>query len=117
MKNEGQLYEGLPSWDRDQRVREFKAGIKRGTFRPATNQGIRLGMKEEEVRLALGKPKRAFWSRKFEAKELVYRRIEKWKIADPNSGEGTGMSWHNYYLFRNGRLYYIEFSQDLDGGA
>ena len=117
MRNEGYLEPGHQASGREEEIREFKAGIHSGKFRAVTNRGLRLGMKEDEVRRVLGKPDRAFWSRKFGAKELVYRRLEKWQGADPKSGEGTGMSWHNYYLFRGGRLYYIEFSQDLEGGA
>ncbi|MEQ1932574.1 MAG: hypothetical protein ABL962_01655 [Fimbriimonadaceae bacterium] len=118
MLNEGALYEGLDQWDIDQRVRQFKQEHKPGKIMPKTNNGVRLGMTEADVLRVLGKPKKAIYSKKFQARELIYRREVVWpkkKGAEPLNG--TGMRWSNYYLFRNGRLFYIELCQDLVGGA
>lgn len=118
MVNEGALYEGLEQWDIDQRVRQFKQEHKPGKINPKTNYGVRLGMTEAEVLRVLGKPKKAIYSKKFQARELIYRREVVWpKKRGEEARNGTGMLWSNYYLFRNGRLFYIELCQDLVGGA
>ncbi|MBI5707226.1 MAG: hypothetical protein HZC36_09590 [Armatimonadetes bacterium] len=119
MKNEGILYPGLEKWEIEERVKEFNDSHKPGKIKAETNHGVRLGMTETEVQRILGKPYRTMWSKKFQARELIYGREEVWpKVkGEKDDGSGTGMRWRNYYLFRNGRLFYIELSQDLVGGA
>ena len=117
MKNEGLLREGMAKSEIEDSVKFFRKDLKPGKFDPRTNHGARLGMTESQVRRILGKPSRVMWSKKFNARELIYRREEKWKPKRGQEADGTGMSWRNYYLFRAGKLYYIELRQALEGGA
>jgi hypothetical protein len=118
MKNEGSLYDGLEAWDRERRIRGFKEQFRSGSIKPQTNSGVRIGMTEAQVRRILGAPRQTLYSKKFAAREFVYRREQGWsKSKRDTAPDGTGMSWRNYYLFRNGRLFYVELAQDLEGGA
>jgi hypothetical protein len=51
------------------------------------------------------------WSKRFNAQELIYRK------ATPKDKEGMGVAYSNYYLFKGGKLFYIELAQDSMGGG
>jgi hypothetical protein len=85
--------------------------FKVARIRPVTSRGVRLGMSEEQVTKVLGKPTKTIWSKKFQARELIYHvqtRLNK-------AGEGQAAT--NYYLFRGGKLYYLELARSAIGGA
>ena len=105
------IYDGLTKREIAERTQEFKANIKPGSIQPKTNRGVRLGMSRPQVLRILGKPTKEIWSKKFKAQELIYRRQPKL------DKEGMGVAYSNYYLFRNGRLFYVELSQSAIGGG
>jgi outer membrane protein assembly factor BamE (lipoprotein component of BamABCDE complex) len=111
MTNEGMFYDGLTSEDIARRRVEFKAEIKPGTIVAKTNRGVKLGMSQAQVRRILGPPDQKLKSKKFGADEYVYRRETK------KDSEGVSTRFSNYYLFKSGKLFYIELSQDLIGGG
>lgn len=117
MLNEGSIYEGLSASEVELREQEFLAGLKRDQIRASTDRGIRIGMRESEVLRILGKPTKTIWSKKFQARELIYRREIKYSKKKREEGNGTGVQFSNYYLFRNGKLFYIELSRDVVGGG
>ena len=95
------------------KLAEFLGGreIKKGRFRPMTSNGVRLGMTESQVTKILGKPTKAIWSKKFRARELIYH------VQTRLSKDGQGQAATNYYLFRGGKLYYVELARSSIGGA
>jgi hypothetical protein len=72
----------------------------------ATELGVKLGDTPEAVRARLGAPARDFFSKKFQARELIY------KYRDARQQR----LYASYYLFREGRLFYIELSWDIEDG-
>lgn len=74
---------------------------------PITDRGIALGASPEAVRAKLGPPAKDFYSRKFQARELVYRHTDRKADRDYTA----------CYLFRGGRLFYVELSWDSRGGC
>ena len=68
-------------------------------------------MTEIQVTTILGKPTKAIWSKKFQARELIYR------VQTRLSKDGVGQAASNYYLFRGGELYYVELARDSIGGG
>ncbi len=117
MKNEGHDFTDLAKTDVDKEAKNYEKNFKQERISAKTNNGIRLGMTETQVRNILGKPTKQMWSKKFEARELIYRRRDTWLKSKQDGGGEEGTDWSNYYLFRNGKLYYIEFSQSAIGGA
>ena len=111
MRNEGMIYEGLSGNQIEQRRRDELSRVKSARFRPVTSRGVRLGMSEHRVLSILGKPTKAIWSKRFKARELIYR------VQTRLSKDGVGQSASNYYLFRGGKLYYVELSRNKIGGA
>ncbi|HZH97951.1 MAG TPA: hypothetical protein VEX38_03190 [Fimbriimonadaceae bacterium] len=111
LKNEGVLYQGLSAAERSVRIAEAKQWIKQSRIAPKTTYGVRLGMTENQVRKLLGKPKKVMWSKKFDSRELIYRRQER------KDQHGMYTIWSNYYLFKEGKLYFIELASDLIGGG
>jgi hypothetical protein len=109
--NEGIVHEELKPSEVPERIKEEKARIKPGKIKPQTNLGIRLGMSLKEVQRKLGKPTKSMWSKRFNAQELIYRK------ATPKDKEGMGVAYSNYYLFKGGKLFYIELAQDSMGGG
>lgn len=109
--NEGAIYAGLTAEEIAERTASQKAQIKPGTIDPKTDRGIRLGMTLAEVQHVLGKPKKSIWSEKFQATELIYTR------ETPKSADGISTRYSNFYLFRGGKLFYIELAEDMMGGG
>lgn len=101
--NEGQSSDEFLKW----------ANFKPMKFVPITDSGINLGMTRAEVERILGKPRPAnsFYSSKFKAHELIYSR------QTPKRKDGTSDKFTNFYLFRGGKLFYIELSYDQVGGG
>lgn len=90
-----------------QRGRSFKDV----QFRPVTSRGVRLGMSESQVTKILGKPTKAIWSKKFQARELIYH------VRTRLSKDGVGQAATNSYLFRRGKLYFVELARSKIGGG
>ncbi|MBX3118277.1 MAG: hypothetical protein KF784_04370 [Fimbriimonadaceae bacterium] len=111
LQNEGIIHDELADDEIPQRIEEEKRNFQSGSIKPRTNLGIHLGMSQQEVKQILGKPQKAFWSKRFLAKELVYTR------QTPLNADGMGVKYSNYYLFRDDKLYYIELSVDAIGGG
>jgi hypothetical protein len=111
MRNEGFLHESNRPEENRKSLEEERSRLKRSAIRPETSSGIRLGMSEKQVVGILGKPDRAFFSKKFQARELIYRRETK-----PDR-DGISQRSSNYYLFRNGKLFYVELARDKIGGG
>jgi hypothetical protein len=109
--NEGAVYEGLSSADVAEALQRIKTECKPGPIKAKTNLGIRLGMSPAEVQRILGKPTKSMWSKKFSAKELIY------STETDKDAEGFSDTHSNYYLFRGGKLYYIELDEDLGGAC
>lgn len=68
-------------------------------------------MSRQSVQRILGKPHKSFWSKKFAAQEIIYSRQTR------KNREGMWHKWTNYYLFKDGKLYFIELSRDHLGGG
>jgi hypothetical protein len=105
------IYEGLRPEEVAERTRDERSRIRNRSFDAETSSGIRLGMTEHTVRRVLGEPRRALWSKRFRAEELIYSR------ETPKDREGVSIRLSNYYLFRGGKLYYIGLARDTIGGA
>ena len=111
MENEGLFYDGMTSEDVARRTVEFKAQIKPGSVIPKTNRGVKLGMSQAQVRGILGAPNQKLKSKRFGADELLYRRETR------KDSDGVSTRFTNYYLFRGGKLFYIELALNLIGGG
>lgn len=109
--NEGYLERYSDPMPKADDLTMFKEQIKPGRVQAVTNRGIRLGFSEKQVREILGNPSKAIWSSRFQARELIYR----WESKKTPDGVSTVAS--NYYLFRNGKLYYLELARSLLGGG
>lgn len=105
------FYEGLDAKEIAERTQEAKGRIASGKIDAKTDRGIRLGMSKREVTRILGTPNRTMWSTRFRADEIIYTR------ATPKDKEGVWTLYANYYLFRAGKLFYIELARDAIGGA
>lgn len=68
-------------------------------------------MTEREVVSRLGKPQKAIWSKKYDARELIYSRETR------KDKDGVSVRYTNYYLFSNGRLAMIELDRSTIGGG
>lgn len=105
------VHKDLKPADVSQTLNEMKGRFKPGAIKPRTNKGVQLGMSISQVQRILGKPTKTMWSKKFNAQELIYRR------ETPKSSDGISTAYSNYYLFRGGKLYYIELAEDAIGGG
>lgn len=105
------LYEGISRDEVAERIAEQMTQIKPGAIVARTNRGVRLGMSMASVTRLLSKPDRKVLSTRFHADEFIYSRESK------KDKDGLSVKFTNYYLFKKGRLYYIELSQDLIGGG
>lgn len=110
LTNEGIVYPGLDAEEIAERTAEAKTHIKSAPVSAKTNNGIRLGMSKADVRRVLGPPKRTLWSKRFQADELVYSR------ETAKDDEGVSTKYSNYYLFKGGKLFYVELAVDAIGG-
>ena len=86
-------------------------------FEPTNGLGVRIGMSKREVERIAGRPAQRLYSKRFGCDELVYFRTT-WKRdalgrIELLDGLRVGTKLSNYYLFQNGRLFYIEAAQNL----
>lgn len=94
-----------------ERYQYWKSTFALGKVTPTTNKGVTLGMTRLNVESRLGAPTRTLWSKKFNAQELIYSRRTR------KDATGNSTRFSNYYLFKNGKLYYIELASDEDLGC
>ncbi|MBV6457845.1 MAG: hypothetical protein HONBIEJF_00965 [Fimbriimonadaceae bacterium] len=107
-------------------LRGYDYGSGRGWIKaridPVNGLGIRIGMTKAEVERIAGRPTRRLFSKRFKCDELVYHRTtylrdDRGRVEKTMDGEKLKVRLANYYLFRNGRVFFIEASQDLLNGG
>lgn len=88
------------------------SSLKPTTISTVTNRGIRLGMTPRQVTSILGKPTYIVNGKKVPGKQYIYRWTK------PKLGEyDFPRDCKNFYVFRKGRLEYIEFNSSSIGGG
>lgn len=103
--------EGFPETHAKLPPKETGVTFDPATLNPVTNNGVRIGMTPGQVEAILGKPSKRFYSKKFQADEMVFYCERK------GPSEEWTRKYSNYYLFRNGKLFYIELRNDVLGGG
>lgn len=105
----------------DRPDRDSEWGWKIGPIDPVNGLGVRIGMTKAQVEKIAGRPTLRLYSKKHNCDELVYYRTsnsrdQRGRI-EVIEGQKLKVRLANYYLFRNGRVFYMEASQDLLNGG
>lgn len=111
MKNEGYHESDWTPGEIAERTKAEQQRCTAASLPGKTDRGVMLGMTPAQVQKILGKPDVSMQSKKFSAFELIYKRN------GPKDKEGIYRQYKNYYLFRDGKLFYIELANDMIGGA